>query len=695
MNNINNKLYASILVDIKTQALNRPFIYIVPDSLKDSLHVGDKVIFPFGKGNKEKEGFIIELLTIDSLKNKNFFKKDNFFKDGNNLNRLKEISKKVSNKTSVKEILLKMALFMTRKYYSPLVSSINATLPVKKVVRKNVRQVDVINKYETNLEYNVKDEDFTNEQNKIISNILDFYKKNEFSEHLIYGITGSGKTEVYIKIIEKVLLDKKKVIVLIPEIALTHQTVIRLKEKFDRNISIIHSKMSDGDKYIQYKKCESGETDILVGPRSAIFAPFDNLGLVIIDEVHDTSYKSETNPRYNTLEVARFRCKEQNATLMSLSATPNVDLYYYAKEKIMIDGSSIYLHKLPLRVASTLPKTYLVDMKKEIENGNKSIFSKLLIEKIRDRLNKKEQVMLYMNRRGYNTIFTCKSCGETYKCPHCEVALVSHNNGKLKCHYCGYEIDEPLKCNICGSDEIEKYGLGTEKLEELCIDLFPDAKVLRMDKDTTSLKDGHDKIIEKFRKGDADILIGTQMIVKGHDFKNVTLVGIMRADLSLYATTYKASEMSFDIITQCVGRSGRKTYGEAVIQSFDTDSYVMKIASSQDFEKFYEEEIKFRKKLYYPPFSKLLYINIQSKDIDFLTDLCNNLKVILEKNNNSNSTILGPTNANPEKINDVYHKVLMVKCNLEEEAFSFRRIAYKFYKYMDKFSIAKVSFDIE
>lgn len=695
MNKLNDKLYASILVDIKTESLNKPFIYVVPDSLKGVLQVGDKVIFPFGRGNKEKEGFVIELLSIEALKNKNFYKKDIFFKDEKNLENLKSIISKASNKTSVKEILLKLALFMSRKYYAPLVSSVNATLPVKKVVRKNIRQVDAINKYESDLEYNVKDEDFTKEQNKVISDILGFYKKNEFSEHLIYGITGSGKTEVYIKIIEKVLLDKKKVIVLIPEIALTHQTVIRLKEKFDKNISIIHSRMSDGDKYIQYNKCESGETDILVGPRSVVFAPFDNLGLVIIDEVHDTSYKSELSPRYNTLEVARFRCKEQNATLITLSATPSIDLYYYAKEKKLVDGNNINLHKLPLRVMSTLPKVYLVDMKKEYENGNKSVFSNLLIEKIRDRLNKKEQVMLYMNRRGYNTIFTCKSCGKTYECPHCEVALVSHNNGKLKCHYCGYEMDEPLNCNACGSDEIEKYGLGTEKLEEICIDLFPDARVLRMDKDTTSLKDGHDKIIEKFRKGDADILIGTQMIVKGHDFKNVTLVGIMRADLSLYATSYKASEMSFDIITQCVGRSGRKTYGEAVIQSFDTDSYVMKLALEQDFEKFYEEEIKFRKKLLYPPFSKLLYINIQSKDIDFLTDLCNNLKVILEKNNNSNSTILGPTNANPEKINDVYYKVIMIKCNLEEEAFNFRRLSYKFYKYMDKFSVAKISFDIE
>ncbi|MBR0038732.1 MAG: primosomal protein N' [Lachnospiraceae bacterium] len=688
-----DKVFASIIVDISAESLNKPFIYVIPNELVNEIKEGDKVIIPFGVNNKDKEGYVLEILDFEQLKEKKFYQNDEYFKKNDFVDKLKVIKSLATKKIAVKQILFKIAIFLCREYSAPIQNCIKTVLPVKRIVRKNKKQVDAISKYNINDDDKKTREDIVlnDEQNKIIKSVLINYKKGTFSEHLIYGVTGSGKTEVYLKIIEEVIKDGKQVIVLIPEIALTHQTVIRLKEKFSENIAIIHSRMSEGDKYIQYKKCEDGKTSILVGPRSAIFAPFDNLGLVVMDEVNDSSYKSETIPRYNTIDVARFRCKEQNATLITLSATPNIDLYYEANRK----DNDISLYKLTKRASSTLPEVLIVDMKEEVKSGNKSVFSKVLIEKINDRLDKKEQVMLYMNRRGYNTIFTCKNCGNTYKCPHCDVALVSHSDGMLKCHYCGYEIREPMLCPICKSSEIEKYGMGTEKLEEMCIDLFPNAKVLRMDRDTTSVKDGHDKIIEKFRNGKADILIGTQMIVKGHDFPNVTLVAIMRADLSLYTESYKASEDTFALLTQCVGRSGRKISGESIIQCYDSDSFVYDLVKEQNYEKFYNEELKQRKKLSYPPFSKLLNIRVGANNEAYLSTFMQNLKVVLDNKNDTNAKILGPTKTNPEKVKDIHFKKIIVKCSSIDEAKKYRTISKKFKEYSDKRNLLKIIFDIE
>ena len=687
------RVFASVIVDISIESLNKPFIYLVPDNLLDKIKPGDKVVFPFGKSNADKEGYILELLSLEQLKEKSYYNKELFFKQEDYIENIKYLKTIASNIIAVNQILLKIAIFLCKEYSAPLQNCLKAVMPVKRIVRKNKKQVDAIKKYKINIsDKKNRDEIILNaEQSKTIQNILIEYHKFKFNEHLIYGVTGSGKTEVYINIIDEVLKDGKQVIVLIPEIALTHQTVIRLKEKFSDSIAIIHSRMSEGDKYIQYKKCEDGETPILVGPRSALFAPFENLGLVVIDEVNDSAYKSETIPRYNTLDVARYRCKLQNATLISLSATPNIDLYYEANKK----DSNITLHKLSKRASSSLPKVIIVDMKNELKNGNKSVFSKLLVEKIKDRLEKKEQIMLYMNRRGYNTIFTCKNCGNTYKCEHCDVALVSHYDGKLKCHYCGYEIDEPMLCPVCKSNEIEKYGMGTEKLEEECIDLFPDAKVLRMDRDTTNEKDGHDKIIEKFRNREADILIGTQMIVKGHDFPNVTLVAIMRADLSLYTESSKASEDTFSLLTQCVGRSGRKVLGESIIQCYDTDSPIYEYIKEQDYEKFYAYEINYREKMKYPPFKKLLNIRVGCENEAYLNTFMKNIKVVLDNKNTTNAIILGPTKTNPERIKDVSFRKIIIKCDTIEEAKTYRTICKKFREYADKNNFLRIIFDIE
>ena len=706
------KQFANIIIDLTTDALNKSFLYKIPDELQGKIKRGDKVIIPFGRGDSDREGFIFELLDENELKEKKFYKEDKYFKNKDAISKLKTIKMKAEGKIAANEILLKLALFMYKEYAAPIANCLNAVLPVKAEVRKNKRQVDVIENYETSDAYD-NEIKLNDEQKKIVNDILKCSDKNEFSEHLIFGITGSGKTEVYISIIEETLKKGKEVIVLIPEIALTHQTVIRLKEKFSDSIAIIHSRMSKGEKYIQYKKCEDGFAKILVGPRSALFAPFENLGLVVIDEVHDNSYKSETSPRYETLKVARERCIIQGATLISLSATPNIDLYYKAK-----NDNKIKLHTLKKRASGEVPEVMLVDMKEEVKKGNTTIFSKRLIDEINQRLDDNEQIMLYMGRRGYDTILTCKDCGQTLMCPHCEVALVSHNDGKMKCHYCGYEMDEPMVCPNCKSRELEKYGMGTEKLEEMCMELFPKARVIRMDKDTTSEKNGHDKIIDKFRKHKADILIGTQMIVKGHDFPNVTLVAIMRADLSLYREDYKAAENAFSLMTQCIGRSGRRGKGLSIIQAYDIDSETLKYAVTQDYEGFYYNEINNRKKLDYPPFSKILTIELTSELEQVLDKAVNDLKLLLDEKNKVGAVVLGPTKGNPERIKDTYIRKIIIKCNNGVEnankettshdenktrnanndevvAKQFRKLTNQFLDRFYKNGIVKAIFDIE
>lgn len=681
--------FANIIIDLTAKALNKSFIFKVPSNLVSEIKRGDKVIVPFGNANIEREGFVLEILTLDALKEKKFYKEDKYFKNENAIENLKEIKCKAKGKIAVSEILLKLAIFMCKEYAAPIANCINTVLPVKVEVKKNKRQVDVIENYELSSNYST-DIILNEEQKKIVNDIIESNKKEKFEEHLIFGITGSGKTEVYISVIEEVLKKGKEVIVLIPEIALTHQTVIRLKEKFSDTIAIIHSRMSKGERYIQYKKCEDGIAKILVGPRSALFAPFENLGLIVIDEIHDNSYKSETVPRYDTLKVARERCLLQNATLLTLSATPNIGLYYEA-----VNGEKIKLHKLVKRASGDLPTVKLIDMKEEVKAQNLSIFSRELIKEIKDRLENKEQIMLFMNKRGYDTIITCKECGTTLTCPHCSVSLVAHNDGMMKCHYCGYEIEEPMLCPTCKSKDLEKYGMGTEKLEEKCIELFPGARILRMDRDTTKEKNGHDKIIDKFRNGKADILIGTQMIVKGHDFPNVTLVGILRGDLSLYRENYKASEETFSLITQCVGRSGRRGKGLSIIEAYDVESLTLKYAVNQDYESFYNYEIKNRKKLDYPPFSKLLDITFSCELKNILDEATDKLKLLLDEKNKVGATILGPTPGNPEKIKDKYIRKMIIKCNNEIAIKQFRSLIIMFLDRFYKNNIVKVVFDIE
>lgn len=683
----NNK-YASIIVDIDSDAVDKAFLYLIPKEMEESLKIGDKVVFPFGRGNKEKEGFVISINTKEELKNSDRAKKDDYLKQDISYDNAKSLISIAKNKIPISDMLMDLAIFLSEEYLAPLSSCLKTVLPVKRELRKNKRRIDVLEKYE---QKEINKPNLNDEQKRVTHELIESYKTNNYSNHLLYGITGSGKTEVFLNLIEQVINDKKEVIVLIPEISLTYQTMIRLRERFGDKVGIINSNMSEGEKYLQIKKCLDKEISILVGPRSAVFAPFENLGLIVMDEEDDNSYKSELTPRYNTYTVAQYRCKKQNAMLLTLSATPTLSSFYKAQK-----SKEVTLHKLTKRAVQNigLPICNIVDMRREYKTGNNTIFSKLLIDKINDRLKKKEQVLLFMNRRGYNKTLTCIECGETIKCPHCDVPLTFHADGSLKCHYCGYVTTDIKDCPNCHSKKLNSFGIGTEKLEAKTKDLFPKARILRMDRDTVIRKDAYDEIVKKFNNKEADILIGTQMIVKGHDFPNVTLVGIMCADMVFNIEKYDAEERAFSLLTQMSGRSGRKINGECVIQTYNPENLSLEYIKKADYEMFYKDEIEFRKEFNYPPIKSLLIITIKSLVEEVVDINANKLQSYL-KMNYLNNTILGPVVPNPSKVKDNYIRNIFVKCEDIDEAKRIRKMAYEYLRQQDHRRETIVIFDIE
>lgn len=687
MINSNNKKYVFVSVDLSAKSIDKPFLYAISDEILNEVKIGCKVRFPFGRGNKEREGYVLDILSENEIKRSDIYKKDPYFKKKDAFN-VKEIISVSHNKIGVNDILLDMAIYMSDRYMCNLSTCLKTCTPVKRVVRKNIKSKDKILKYQA-IDKKII---FNEEQIGVINELKSAYDQNKFSEHLIHGITGSGKTEVYIELIKYVIEKGKKVIVLIPEISLTYQTVIRLKQVFGDRISIIHSRMSDGERYIQYKKCIDGESDILVGPRSAIFSPFTNLGLIVMDEVHDHSYKSEISPRYDTLDLARFRCERQNAMFVTLSATPSVSYYYEAKNQ-----GKINIHKLNNRAIKDLmpPNIYIADMRKEFKNKNLTSFSKKLRDLINEKLEKKEQIMLYMNKRGHSRLLKCLDCGETIVCPHCDVSLVVHNDKKARCHYCGYEEEIRNVCPKCKSAHLITFGMGTEKLEEKVKEEFPKAKILRMDRDNIKGKDDLDNIIKDFREHKADILIGTQMIVKGHDFPDVTLVGIMCADMSLYMPTYKATEDTFDILMQMEGRSGRNKQGDSVIQTYDTDSFAIDSAVEQDYDDFYNKEIKYREMLNYPPFCTMLTCSLKSNDESYLSEIIDILTIKIKSANIDNLVVLGPNKNMPYKIKDIYRINYFIKCKNYDDAYKLRNMINGYINEIDYLGGITPTYDIE
>ena len=486
--------------------------------------------------------------------------------------------------------------------------------------------------------------------------------------YLIKGVTGSGKTEVYMELIAHCIQSARQAIVLIPEIALTYQTVMRFFARFGNRVSIINSRLSNGERYDQFERAKNGDIDIMIGPRSALFTPFSNLGLIIIDEEHENSYKSESVPRYHAREVAIEYARMSDAIVVLGSATPSVDSYYKAK-------TGVYrLLELDKRVDDRpLPKCEVVDLRQELREGNRSILSTRLQELMEERLLNGQQTMLFLNRRGKSAFMSCRACGFVVKCPHCDVSLSEHSGGVMVCHYCGYRQPVPKVCPSCGSKYISGFKAGTQKIEAMVAKRFPQARILRMDYDTTRAKDAYEKILQAFSNHEADILIGTQMIVKGHDFSNVTLVGVLAADMSLHVNDFHAAERTFALLTQAAGRAGRgKLPGNVVIQTYDPDHYAIQTAKEQDYEAFYDKEIEYRRLMHYPPVWNMLLVHVTSPDesecgsmsqrvYDIASQMISHTDENQSPDDRQQIQLIGPADETIAKVNDIYRKVIYMK----------------------------------
>lgn len=673
-----------VLVELKAQKINQTFSYFVPSFLEKEVEVGKRVEVPFG--SRTLEGFIIGFGTKSEIE-------------------LKSIIRVIDKYPVLNEELLDLGKYMSKKTLSNLISCYQAMLPsalkasINTVVNKKLisylklnkrvvlkgKQQEIIDLFKDDLilkkdalsisisatktlldkeilteikkevyrlNYDSAKDDkvviLNDEQKKVIDEI----KLNEFFAYLLHGVTGSGKTEVYMNVIKEVIKEKQALI-LVPEISLTPQIIKNFYDRFGDVIAVLHSSLSDGEKFDEYRKIKNGEVSIVIGTRSAVFCPLDNIGVIIIDEEHSTTYKQENNPKYNAVDIAIYRAKKYNCPLILGSATPLLESYTRAR-------TGVYkLLELKNRVNKNIPTTYLVDMKDEIKRGNR-VFSSVLKTKINDRLKKGEQVILLLNRRGYSTVVTCHNCGFKVECPACEIPLTYHKNSNiLKCHYCGYTKSKIHVCPVCKSEDIDEFGMGTEKLESLVKETF-NTSVIRMDVDTTSKKGAHESILNSFKNKEYNILIGTQMIAKGLDFHDVTLVGVINSDASLNIPDFRSAERTFSLLNQVAGRSGRgDKLGEVVIQGFNVDNYSILLAAKNDYVSFYKEEMSLRKKLNYPPFCNLCLIKISGKKLDVLYDNADKIKNFLLRE--KDIVVLGPSPCTMPKINNVYYLQIMVK----------------------------------
>lgn len=703
-------MYADIIIDITHEKLDKVFQYRIPSELEGILEVGTEVIVPFGRGNKETGGYVIgfsETADYDADK-------------------IKFILRRAEDKRAIESKLVALAAWMKESYGGTMIQALRTVLPIKKQEKiKKKRTVRLLLSEEEGRErldiflhknqkararvlaglldqpcqdYELltkklhvtlavlrameeqgilliesqdalrnpvcyrrteeKETILTKEQEQAVSVFAQDYENGYRNTYLVYGVTGSGKTEVYMQMIRHVVESGKQAIVLIPEIALTYQTVLRFYNRFGNRVSILNSRLSQGERSDQMERVKRGEVDVMIGPRSALFTPFENLGLIVIDEEHETTYKSEQVPRYHARETAIRRAKLEGASVVLGSATPSLEAFYRCRL-----GEYTLLELKNRATAQSLPEVYTVDMREELKHGNRSIISDRLKEMIEDRLQKRQQIMLFLNRRGYAGFVSCRECGYVVKCPHCDVALSAHKNGKLVCHYCGYERPSMTSCPECGSHYIGGFRAGTQQIEELVTKMFPAARVLRMDMDTTKKKDSHEKILSAFAAEEADILIGTQMIVKGHDFPQVTLVGILAADMSLYSNHYQSAERTFQLLSQACGRAGRgREKGEVVIQTYNPEHYSIQTAARQDYESFYEEEMNYRMLMGYPPEEELLAIWMTGQSEEHLKVAAGYLKEFTERiNREGRLTVIGPAAPYVSKVNDQYRQIIYVK----------------------------------
>ncbi len=747
-------IYADIIVDISHENLDKSYQYSIPEEFGKEAVIGALVIVPFGKGNRLIQGYIVNIseeakwkvelikpihqvvnngLVIESqLISLAYWIKETFGATMNDALKtvipVKKSVKSIEKKTvrlavSVESALKHLEVFrkknnrgrvrlleeIIQQYrtagegfegldYELAVNKLNiARTTIQDLEKLGIITTEVEKIYRNPLSDNLEEKEhiiLSEEQQCIANGIIEEYQAGIRKTYLIHGVTGSGKTEVYLEIITSVIKQGKKVIMLIPEIALTYQTVMRFYRRFGNRISIMNSRLSQGERYDQFMRAKNGDIDIMIGPRSALFTPFKDLGLIILDEEHEGSYKSENPPKYHAREVAIKRAGLSGASVILGSATPSLESYTKA-----LTGK-YKLYTLPSRNGEgRMPKIWVEDLREELKKKNKSIFSMHLKELIEDRLLKKEQIILFINRRGYAGFVSCRSCGHVMKCPHCDVSLTAHNNGTLVCHYCGHEETVPSSCPDCGSKYIAAFGTGTQKVEELVKKEFPGARVLRMDTDTTKTKDGHEKILSAFANQEADILVGTQMIVKGHDFPMVTLVGILAADLSLYASDYRAAERTYQLLAQAAGRAGRgRLPGEVVIQTYQPEHYSITAASKDDYTGFYEQEMNYRDLLKYPPAAHILAILIASKEENKAVFAARLLSGASREWTDmqqaaEDTVIIGPAAAFLSKANDIYRYMIYIKQSEYEYLIQLKNYLEGYINYSEHFAGCSIQFD--
>ena len=692
-------MIAKVLVEINNINVDKTFDYIVPFKYIEKIKIGMRVKVPFA--SRELEGFVLDLVNSTD---------DNY--------ELKEIISIVDEEPILNNELLHLGQFMSKKYFSTLISCYQTMLPKalkaqnkttinKKMIKyvelysnsfpklkpnqeKIVEYLSIngkVKKEEVNKisvsgvntlikngiiieslieEYRLVTKDINKEKETFKLTVEQQEAKNKIlsqtqsSVFLLHGVTGSGKTVVYMEIVEEMLNRGKDSIFLVPEISLTPQMVYHFKSRFGDEVAVLHSRLSEGEKYDEYRKIVEGKVHIVVGARSAVFAPFKNLGAIIIDEEHTTSYKQDNNPKYSAIEIAIERAKNNNAIVILGSATPSLETYARSIKGLYT------LVELKHRVnTNNLPLVEIVDMSKEKHRG--SIFSSRLITEVNKRLEKHEQIILLLNRRGYSSFITCSNCGYTAKCPHCDITLTYHKTSNtLRCHYCGYADKMNDICPSCGEKAIKTLGTGTEKVEEEIKKVF-NARVVRMDLDTTSKKGSHEKIITAFKNHEYDILLGTQMIAKGLDFSNVTLVGVINADTSLMIPNYRSNEYTFQLLMQTAGRSGRgEKNGSVIIQTFNPEHYAITLASKHDYIDFFKQEMEVRRKLSYPPYYYLIYIKVIGKDYNKISIESNKIASILTREL-KNSKILGPTTCSVFKLNGLFRFGIIIKYKKEEK----------------------------
>ncbi len=743
--------YADVIVDISQEKLDKAFQYRIPPKLQGQICEGTRVLVPFGGGNRQVEGYVIgrgSQAKYDPAKTKEIVEilpgsttvearlialaawirktyGSTMIQALKTVLPVKEkkkakIRKKIGLKIGEAEARAWLEEFR-RRHSKARIRLLEALLQEQELEASYVRRElkitgDTLKAMEDQGILRVDqervyrnpglweeeekqgdqgkegEESFLNlAQEEVVEGICREWDAGAGRPCLIRGVTGSGKTMVYMELIRRTLGEGGQAIVLIPEIALTWQTVQRFRRCFGSQVTLLHSRLTPGERYDQFERARRGEVQIVIGPRSALFTPFPNLKLIVIDEEHETSYRSEVTPRYHARETAAERARLEGAHLLMGSATPSVDAFWCCKK------GEYALFRLEGRYGGAeLPQVTALDMREELKAGNRTMFSRRLQEAMQNRLEAGEQTMLFLNRRGYAGFVSCRSCGYVVKCPHCDVSLTYHRGGRLVCHYCGFERDQIQNCPECGSPYVGGFRAGTQQVEQVVRKMFPQARILRMDADTTKGKEGHEQILRSFSGGQADVLIGTQMIVKGHDFPRVTLVGVLAADVSLYASDYRAAERTYQLLVQASGRAGRgRLAGEALIQTYHPDHYSIRTALNQDYDSFYREEISHRQILGYPPVANLLAVHGSGREEEALTQAMEFIRrYLLRCQGSQKMQLIGPAPETIARIQDSYRQVLYIKASRPEELVGIRTQLERYIEINRGFDPIQIQYDL-